>query len=170
MTQLTQITLDEDEVREIVAAVTTAFVQLHAYVAPKPGDDEWAYIDESWTGCICVNGAYNGAITLSCTRAFAHHAARGMFGAEAGELSDEFARDALAELTNVVGGNIKSLLSQITASTCSLSLPTVSTGECTLPGARLVRECWCQCGDERIAVSVFEASASVTQVDLVTGR
>jgi chemotaxis protein CheX len=166
MTQLTLITLDENEVREIVEGVTTAFVQLQAYAAPKPGDDEWAYIDEFWTGCICVNGAYNGAITLRCTRAFAHHAARGMFGAEAGELSDEFARDALAELTNVVGGNIKSLLSEIVGSTCSLSLPTVSAGECTLPGARLVRECGCQCGDERIAVAVFEASASASQTAL----
>jgi chemotaxis protein CheX len=160
MTSLQQITVGENELREIVEAVTAAFLRQHTYVAPAAGDAESIYIGESWTGCVCVNGAYNGAVTLNCTQAFVRHVARVMFGAEAAELSDDFSQDALAELTNVVGGNIKSLLSELTGSTCSLSLPTVSAGECTLPGARVVQECWCQCGDERLVVSVFEAAGS----------
>ncbi len=163
MTQLKQITLGENDLREIVTAVTAAFVHLHSYVAPKPGEAESSDAEELWTGCICVSGAYNGVVTLGCTRAFAHHAARAMFAVEAGEVSDESARDALAELTNVVGGNIKSLLSEITESTCNLSLPTVSSGEFALRGGRLTQQCRCECGDERIAVSVFEASASAPQ-------
>ena len=68
-----------------------------------------------------------------------------MFGAEPGDLSDDEVSDALGELTNMVGGNIKSLL----PAPSQLSLPSVAAGEsCTVrvPGAVRISRSALLCG------------------------
>jgi chemotaxis protein CheX len=72
-------------------------------------------------GKISISGSWVGAVTLGCSSALARRAAAAMFGklpadADAGEI-----RDALGELTNMVGGNFKTLL----RGDCRLSVPNV---------------------------------------------
>jgi chemotaxis protein CheX len=65
-----------------------------------------------------------------------NHAAEAMFAAEAGSLSWDEVSDALGELTNMVGGNIKGLL----PAPSTLSIPSVAGGESytlRVPGAVL---------------------------------
>ena len=78
-----------------------------------------------------ISGAWNGTVCLSCSRRAARHATSAMFDLPDDELTQADINDAVGELVNVVGGNIKSLLPGPSV----LSLPIVSEdGLPVLPG------------------------------------
>lgn len=76
------------------------------------------------TGIVQISGGFSGAVHLICGRSVVRVAAARMFSVPEGELADEDLRDALGELTNMVGGNVKTLL----PGSEFLSLPTVIEG------------------------------------------
>jgi chemotaxis protein CheX len=82
-------------------------------------------------GVVTVHEAWSGAVQLECSADFAAMAASRMFAATDGVTQVEL-DDALGELTNMIGGNIKSLL----PAPSHLSLPSVthSTGLASVPG------------------------------------
>lgn len=57
-----------------------------------------------------LEGAWNGTIALHCSSLLAEKAAVAMFGLDRAAMRPEHVKDALGELTNVLGGNIKRLL------------------------------------------------------------
>ena len=72
-------------------------------------------------GVVTVHEAWSGAVQLECSADFAAMAAQRMFAADGGVTRLEL-DDALGELTNMIGGNIKSLL----PAPSHLSLPSVT--------------------------------------------
>ena len=74
------------------------------------------------TGRVQITGAWQGAVVLQCSRELAKKVARAMFGHDSAEPSSEEVRDALAEITNVTAGNLKSLAS----GPCHLAMPEVT--------------------------------------------
>lgn len=76
------------------------------------------------TGCIQISGAWQGAVVLQTTDGFARNAASRMLCIEMEELTSADIQDAMAELTNMIGGNIKSQV----PGPSFLSLPSVTTG------------------------------------------
>lgn len=76
------------------------------------------------TGCIQISGAWQGAVVLQTTDGFARNAASRMLCIELSDLTGADIQDAMAELTNMIGGNIKSQV----PGPSYLSLPTVTTG------------------------------------------
>ncbi|HWE53986.1 MAG TPA: chemotaxis protein CheX [Acidimicrobiales bacterium] len=74
---------------------------------------------------ISISGVWNGTACLTCSEPAARHAAAVMFGMSQAEITDEEVHDAIGELINVVGGNIKGILPGPT----ELSLPTVHADE-----------------------------------------
>ena len=78
----------------------------------------------TWTGIVQITGAYEGAVILVVDVAMATRIAAAMFEMDAATVGDDERRDALGELANVVGGNIKARLRQ----PAQLSLPTVANG------------------------------------------
>lgn len=76
------------------------------------------------TACVQISGAWHGALTLDCPDDLARRIAGIMFSMPAEELDGELVRDAVGELTNILGGNFKTLLPE----PCSLSLPAVTAG------------------------------------------
>ena len=76
------------------------------------------------TGIVQISGGFAGAVHLICGRSVVKRAAAQMFSVPEDELSDDDLRDALGELTNMVGGNVKTLL----PGSEFLSLPTVIEG------------------------------------------
>ncbi len=76
------------------------------------------------TGCIQITGAWQGAVTLDCSIGLARQIAAVMFGVEVFETDPDQVSDALGEFTNIISGNIKSLLPEPS----SLSLPAVAEG------------------------------------------
>lgn len=92
-----------------------------------PGQHSDRMIDSEdglMTGTVQISGGFAGAVHLVCDRMVIRTAAATMFSVPENDLSDEDLRDALGELTNMVGGNIKTLLS----GTEYISLPTVIEG------------------------------------------
>ncbi|MCF6378406.1 chemotaxis protein CheX [Nocardioides KLBMP 9356] len=69
---------------------------------------------------VSVRGAWNGWITLEVSRAAAHDLTRRMLHDD--DVDDDDVRDAVGELVNVLGGNVKSLL----VDGCVLGLPEVT--------------------------------------------
>jgi chemotaxis protein CheX len=69
-----------------------------------------------------ISGEWNGTVCLSCSQTAARNATAVMFGMSDDELTPADITDAVGELVNVVGGNIKSLVPGPSV----LSIPTVS--------------------------------------------
>lgn len=76
------------------------------------------------SGRVQFTGAWEGAVTLECSAEFARHAAATMFGINPAQTSVADTQDAMGELVNMTGGNVKALLPE----PCRLSLPTVIEG------------------------------------------
>ncbi len=75
------------------------------------------------TAWVSVSGGWQGLVVLACSSATASLAAASLLGTPLAEVTHGDVRDALGELANVLGGNVKSLL----APSCTLSLPGVAS-------------------------------------------
>ena len=71
---------------------------------------------------IQISGHWQGVIALKIERDLAQQLAVKMFSMEKGKVTDDEINDALSEMINVIGGNLKSLLPQPN----QLSLPMVA--------------------------------------------
>jgi chemotaxis protein CheX len=105
---------------------------------------------------VSVTGAWRGHVVIECSTAASRLAAAALLGVPASEVTDADVADALGELANIIGGNVKALLPEPSA----LSLPYVvsATGArwpsvvevCRLDGS------W---RDEPVTVSVLESAS-----------
>jgi chemotaxis protein CheX len=77
------------------------------------------------TGCVQIAGEWTGAVLVQTTGELATHAASRMLAMEESEVQKEDCQDTMAEIANMIGGNIKSLVPGPSV----LSLPTVTCGE-----------------------------------------
>ncbi|MCK4176679.1 chemotaxis protein CheX [Aciditerrimonas ferrireducens] len=84
------------------------------------------------TASVAISGAWNGLVSLQVTEPAARALAQAVFAVP--QVGFEDLADAVGELVNIVGGNLKGLLPAPT----QLSLPTVATGTISVPG-RLAR-------------------------------
>jgi chemotaxis protein CheX len=75
------------------------------------------------TSCVHFEGDWNGALVLTCPMALARTLTEQMFRGETAPDLDEV-RDALGELANMLGGNVKPLL----PGGSQISLPAVAVG------------------------------------------
>ena len=92
-----------DTIQRITEQVLNDFLGLQLAPAEQPGP-------EPPTGSrIFITGAWDGSVSLNCTEALARRVASGMFGEAPDRVSPEDIQDALGELANIIGGNIKPL-------------------------------------------------------------
>ena len=107
------------------------------------------------TGMVQVTGDWRGAVTIELTRPLALQATDIMFGLEGEDPDPDDVRDAVGEIANMTGGNVKALL----GGGCQLSLPSVTEGvdyRVNVPGASVRDRIGFACGDEHLTVSVLE--------------
>lgn len=76
------------------------------------------------TATISIVGVWNATLTMTMDDDAVASCAAQLFGLDADELDDELRADAIGEIANVVGGNLKSLVG--TDPPPTLSLPIVS--------------------------------------------
>jgi chemotaxis protein CheX len=69
-----------------------------------------------------VSGSWNGSVTVGCTHTLARRTAGKMFDMPAESVTMEELRDAVGEIANIIGGNVKTLI----AGKARLSLPSVA--------------------------------------------
>ena len=108
------------------------------------------------TGCIQITGAWQGAVTVECPGGLARRVASIMFGSDACDVTADQVNDALGELTNIIGGNIKALLPEPS----QLSMPAVTEGTDYLfciPGSRPMAELTFSCEGKPFQVTVLKS-------------
>jgi CheY-specific phosphatase CheX len=117
MTSTTSVIPDLDQILE---DVLSSFAE---HIAPGPGSaseddvDSWL---ESW---VDITGPWQGKVALAVPATSAPEFAAAMLGTSSSQVTVEDAADALCELVNMIGGQVKGTL----ATGCRLSLPLVRT-------------------------------------------
>ena len=122
MTQMLEAPSVED-LLEVVSATWSSFLGDESASLLRPNDDV-ATPDERASGCVTIRGGWNGAVILELSPRLARVAASGLFGTPEDALEAEEIGDAVGELVNVVGGNVKGML----PGPSELSLPSVTVG------------------------------------------
>ena len=144
----------ESELVEITELVWNSMLDL-PLVLRVPGDPAPARNgSRTFTGCVQVTGAWEGAITVHCSEELARTITAAMFGSEPEETTNEEVSDALGELANMIGGNVKALMPE----PCKLSLPTVADGvdyRLKIPGTQPLTAVVWTCGDEPLMVRIL---------------
>jgi chemotaxis protein CheX len=79
------------------------------------------------TGVVGFAGTYSGLISINCPLALALKIASAMVGVDSEEVNDDL-NDAIGEITNMLGGSVKRLLSK-GGLDLKMSIPTVISGE-----------------------------------------
>jgi chemotaxis protein CheX len=142
--------IERDEVCRLVGQIWGLMLGLDVGAATVPPPPAGAL-----AGSVPVRGAWEGRVVLRCDPTLARLAAARMFGVPAEEVTAEQTHDALGELTNMVGGNLKSLL----PGSSSLGLPAVAAGrECPAEPC-LVRVAY-QCAGLPFEAAVFGCPAA----------
>ena len=115
------------------------------------------------TGCVQITGVWRGSVTLETSRGFARSAAASMFAVPEENVTSAEIIDALAELANMLGGNIKSLL----PGPSFLALPSVTEGsdyELNLPKTQSLTEVRFVSLSDDIQIKIFEHIEELSQV------
>ena len=122
--------LSEDDLRALVAQVwQTLLTDPPAPVADPPDESGWTRAE------VTISGDWSGTVRVSCPPSAARHLAAAMLDLEAGTAADEDeVNDAMGELANVIGGNIKGCLGGGT-----LGLPTVTADAPSVTEPALLR-------------------------------
>jgi chemotaxis protein CheX len=143
--------VEEQDIRDITGAVWTNVLQADAASPDRPEPELSGTVV---TGCVQISGAWEGAVTIQCPVDLARAAAAVMFDTDPAQTSNEEMRDALGELANMVGGNIKALLPSPT----KLSLPIVVEGKrsaLSIRDAVAVRKVWFEWLDKEFVVTLL---------------
>jgi len=139
----------EDEIRQVACLVWESVLGLTL----EPGAPA-ATPQAEVSGCVQFTGAWEGAVTIECTADFARRAAATMFGVEPENATVADTQDAIGELTNMTGGNVKALLPE----PCRLSLPSVVQGNdfsTRVPGGELVTQVHFECAGSPLVVRLL---------------
>lgn len=110
----------EQEITQVASTVWETVLGLNLVRCESAPTED----DRVVAGLVQVTGAWEGALTIETSADFARQAAATMFGLDPDAASNEDTQDAIGELTNMTGGNVKSLLPE----PCQLSLPIVVQG------------------------------------------
>lgn len=142
----------DDDIREIAVSIWETLFSL-----PLETEVEMASPDDPVvTGCISIDGAWNGAVTLQCGERLADVLAGQLFRSPSP--SPDEVRDAIGEITNMLAGNIKALV----AEPSRISLPTVVFGgdyALTVRGTKPVSAVPFRCDGSALVVTLLEQAA-----------
>jgi len=124
--------VDADGLAEVVTFVWEVFVGGDiAYLPSEASTSGKSNIDDGVCASISIGGCWTATIIARVSDELAMHIAACLLGMAHSELDDELINDALGELANVVGGNIKGLLA---SEGSSLTLPMVGRSPQTISG------------------------------------
>jgi len=144
----------EDEIAQVASTVWESVLGLNlvrrAEASPLP--------ERSVSGSVQYSGAWEGAITIEISAEFARRAAATMFGVDPDVATVADTQDAIGELANMTGGNVKSLLPE----PCRLSLPIVVEGSdlsTRLVGGQLVTCVAFDCNGSMLVVRLIKKTA-----------
>lgn len=114
--------LNNDDLFELAETVWSSMLGVEL---TRAEDVDGKVGDRTITACVQITGDWEGAVTVACSPHLAGSLASAMFAMDLEELDDEMIRDAMGELANMTGGNVKG----VAPGENTLALPTVTEGE-----------------------------------------
>lgn len=123
-----------------------------------PTDVEADGEEPTWSSCVKISGAWQGAILLECPESIVRHAAVMLFAAE--ETSDDDYEDAAKELIDMFGKKMRPFLPE----DAKISRPTIvdDEGDCkALVGMQGSSELRMSCEGRIVRVALFESQPEV---------
>lgn len=137
---------------EYIVEVTNNVLATMLQCDAIPSPDESPSPNEGHiTGCVQISGAWTGAVLVQTSHEFASRAACKLLQIASEDLVIADLQDTMAELTNMIGGNIKSVV----PGPSFLSLPSVMTGKdfnFRLLGTEIVKTVPFECDGEEVQV------------------
>ena len=108
-------------------------------------------------GSVGITGAWRGTVVMQCSPALVRHVAGIMFGLAPDTTTLAHVQDAMGEITNMIGGNLKALLPE----PCQLSFPQVLAGteHTAAPAGQRVARGAFACESDVFLVSIHEEEA-----------
>ncbi|MFL6159148.1 MAG: chemotaxis protein CheX [Marmoricola sp.] len=116
-----------DDVQMLVDEVWTSFLGAEEPLLPGAPSD----LAVGWSAVVTVSGEWHGTVSVELPTGLAEEVTRRMLMVE--ETQDEDVADAVGELVNMIGGNVKSLMPGPSV----LSLPVVAAGRVARPSDSL---------------------------------
>jgi CheY-specific phosphatase CheX len=113
--------LSSEMIAQIVGSVFETMMSLEV----ERSGALWAPSEDRVTSAVCLSGDWNGAFLFECNRGAARRLAGCFLSMDAPEAVDEDVLSVLAELANMIGGNMKCAMMPGTV----LSIPTVANGK-----------------------------------------
>lgn len=143
----------EQDIFQLVESIWSSVLGLE--VRHNAGEVTLEARERFLTGCVQITGDWEGAVVLHCSAELSRLVRSIMFEVEPEDGTADEAEDALGELTNMIAGNLKSLLPGI----CYLSLPIVVNGldyRTIVPGSQLVSQVAFECQSQLFMVMLLE--------------
>lgn len=143
------------ELYELVNEVTSSLAGVEA----APTTCETCMERARWFGCVDLSGAFEGSVVVGCSPELPRRVARYLFG----EDGEESAGDALAELANVLAGNLKALLPGDQESPLHLSAPRVEHTQPEIGALERLVQASFRCDEHILTLELYgHAEAEVT--------
>ena len=143
--------INETDIRAITESVWSSLLGLAIDAQPGPSPSG---MDPVISAFVVVSGGWEGAVMVQCSPVLACRSAAIMFDTTPEAISAGDRNDALGEIANMVGGNVKALL----PGSCTLSIPTVVDGDASsssaLGGHVLHRAAFATGGDELLILVI----------------
>ena len=143
----------EQDIFQLVESIWSSVLGLE--VRHNAGEVTLEARERFLTGCVQITGDWEGAVVLHCSAELSRLVRSIMFEVEPEDGTADEAEDALGELTNMIAGNLKSLLPGI----CYLSLPIVVNGldyRTIVPGSQLVSQVAFECQSQPFMVMLLD--------------
>ena len=144
--------ITNEDIISIVQSILSTTLELESFACDRSST---VNAQGNVSGCIQISGEWQGAVVIQSPESLAQTFASKFFELSKEELSEDDLRDAFAELTNMIGGNIKG---QVPCPSF-LSIPSVTTGQdfdFHLSNAVMVRDLDVQCEGEKLRIMMFE--------------
>ena len=141
----------EKEIQQYTQLVCSTLLDYE--VNPLPGSYDVSSTD-TFSGSVQVTGKWQGIILLSLPSALVNTLTEALFSLEQGKVSNEDRKDAVGELINMIGGNIKALLPQPSA--ISVPLLALEGHQQYFPSTKMVTHCQFECNGKPFALSLYE--------------
>lgn len=124
--------------------------------------------EDSLTASIYFRGSFTGLLAATCPGSLARQIAGQMLQVDVS--SEEDVRDAIGEVVNIAGGNVKALL----PAPCQLSLPAVLEGEMAEllllgPSSETIDTVCFDCGGERLVLRLIRDHGEEQQTHRLPG-
>lgn len=151
------MTMVDDAIRDVTGTIWGALLGLEVQETPfgllpiGPA--------ETLAGHVEIGGGWQGLVAVHCAQGLVRDLAGLMFEVAPANATPEQLVDALGEITNMTGGNLKTVL----AEGCDLGQPTVSPDESFTPlvdDGELVSQLAFECHGHPFVVSVFARDAA----------